>query len=194
MADHLPQNRRRAEEIGMRSSRLPLLSPGVDMIEEARRLPAVRVEGEVQELVRRAISRLTHADWTSFVLPDGNTCALGGEVVPEGSCCKTECQRAACIAAWAVSTRRIVAISDVLTDERTATVFEHSPVRSLLLVPVSSNGLIAVLGAYWKAPDGATHDDAKVLLALAHRATVTLRDMRLFAALSDRRSPLNGPP
>jgi GAF domain-containing protein len=81
-----------------------------------------------------------------------------------------------------------IAVEDAMNDPRVAhRVTDPEGIRSLLHVPIKVNGeVFGVFGVNYVEPRVLTGDEERVLLALAHRATVAIENAQIYAESEGR--------
>lgn len=153
----------------------------VQMLSMARDLPAL------MEIVRHAARKLTGADGATFVLRDNDMCFYAEEDAISPLWKGQRFPMSACISGWSMSNRQSAVIEDIYADSRIpADAYRPTFVRSLAMVPIRTLNPVGAIGNYWAKQYRPTHEQIKVLQALADTTAVALENIQVYGELEQR--------
>jgi hypothetical protein len=160
-----------------------------ELVGVIQRLAVARALEDVQEIVRTAARRLTHADGATFVLRDGGFCFYADEdaIAPlwKGQRFPLE----ACVSGLAMTTRESIVIPDIYADPRVPhDAYRPTFVKSMCMVPIRTLDPIGAIGSYWAQPHDVTPTEIMLLQSLADSAAAALENLRLVDELEEARA------
>lgn len=155
---------------GDQDFRLKLLEVAKDRLRVARSLD------EIISIVRSTARSVCSADGVTFVLRDNGKChyieedAIGplwkGQKFPIETC----------ISGWCMLNNATAAIEDIFVDDRIPhDVYRKTFVKSLVMVPVRTDGPVAAIGAYWADKRSFQVQEVAMIEALADMVGNALR-------------------
>lgn len=151
-----------------------------------QRLSQVSSESEITGTVTRAIRRLTDADGATFVLKEGESCYYTDEDTAAPAWIGSRFPLPQRIHGWAMAHSHTVVLDDVHGDGHVpppCSAQRPGFLRSLVMVPVRTDGPIAAIGAYWSRPKQPSPSDVAMLEAIAHAATLAIKNLDLVNSL-----------
>ena len=157
------------------------------VINVVQQLAFARDLARIQQIVREAARSLTGADGATFVLRDGEQCFYADEdaISPLWKGMRFPIQR--CISGWSMLHRQPVVVPDIYADSRIAVeVYRPTFVRSLVIVPIRSIDPVGAIGNYWAHHHEATHEQIRLLQALADTTSVAIENVQMYGELEQR--------
>jgi K+-sensing histidine kinase KdpD len=141
--------------------------------------------------VRTSARELTGADGATFILcehgPCGDVCFYVDEEAIGPLWKGRRFKASSCISGWAMQNRRAVAIEDVTADTRIpTTVYAHTFVKSLVMVPIRAAAPIGAIGCYWAVRRIPSAEEMGLLQALADSTALAMESVQLQADLDAR--------
>ena len=169
------------EHLERQNQAMKRLVAAVQELSLARNLDAVMA------VVRRAARELTGADGATFVLRDGDKCFYADEDAIEPLWKGQRFPMSACISGWAMLNRQSAVIEDIYADPRIpADAYRPTFVKSLVMVPIRTQGPMGAIGNYWASKHMATIDEIELLNALANTTAVAMENIQLYGELEQR--------
>jgi len=157
------------------------------LIEVVQHLSMARDLETVMDITRKAARKLTGADGATFVLRDGDKCFYAEEDAISPLWKGQRFPMKICISGWVMMHKEPAVIEDIYADPRIpADAYRPTFVRSLAMVPIRTIDPVGAIGNYWATPYKPTHEQVKVLQALADTTAVALENVRIYSEL-DRR-------
>jgi GAF domain-containing protein len=152
-----------------------------------QQLSMARNLATVQTLVRNAARRLTGCDGSTFVLRDGDKCHYVDEdaIAPLWKGQRFPMEN--CVSGWCMRNRAPAVVTDVMTDDRIPRMlYQHTFIKSMLMVPIRTCAPIGAIGNYWAHPHVPTLEEIQLLQALADAVSVTLENIQVYGELEQR--------
>jgi diguanylate cyclase (GGDEF)-like protein len=138
-------------------------------------------------LVRTTARQLTGADGATFVLRDNEHCFYAEEDAIAPLWKGQRFPMHMCISGWVMNSREAVAIPDIYKDPRVPIeAYRPTFVRSLAMVPIRTQSPIGAIGNYWARPHDPTHEELRILQALADSTAVAMQNIRVHQELEER--------
>jgi two-component sensor histidine kinase len=155
------------------------------LVEAIEKLAGAGAIDDVVATLRTTARRLIGADGMAVILREDEQCWYVEEDAMGPLWKGHKFPLASCISGWAMLHKQTVVIEDIRNDDRIPQdLYRDTFVRSLLMVPVSSNDPIGAIGAYWSDPYRATDEQVATLERLARATATAMENVRLVAALS----------
>jgi GAF domain-containing protein len=119
-------------------------------------------------VVRQSARAICSADGVTFVLRDADKCHYVEEDAIAPLWKGQRFPLTACISGWAMLTGKTAAIEDIYADARIPhDAYRKTFVKSLVMVPVRTDGPVAAIGAYWADKRNFLVQEVAVIEALA---------------------------
>ncbi|HEX3479553.1 MAG TPA: ATP-binding protein [Kofleriaceae bacterium] len=170
----------------MTDDRLVYLRGLEQLLQVAQQLSATHDLATILATVARAARELIGADGASIALRDGDRGRHAEEdaIAPlwKGEPFALDTG----IAGWVIRRGETVALDDARADERFPACAHDRFVRGLVMAPIRRADPIGALGAYWAAPHRASHDEVRLLDALADAAAVAIANLEQWTRLESR--------
>ena len=150
-------------------------------------LSLVRTLDDVTTIVRSAARELTGADGATFVLREGDYCHYVDEdaITPLWKGRRFPMDQ--CVSGWAMRHREPVIIEDIAQDTRVPSeAYRPTFVKSLVMVPIRTLSPVGAIGTYWAQHRRASHEEVRLLCALADSTSIALENVGLYAMLEER--------
>ena len=123
---------------------------------------------EAIDVVRQSARAICSADGVTFVLRDADKCHYVEEDAIAPLWKGQRFPLTACISGWAMLTGKTAAIEDIYADARIPhDAYRKTFVKSLVMVPVRTDGPVAAIGAYWADKRNFLVQEVAVIEALA---------------------------
>src|SRR3569832_90964 len=127
-------------------------------------------------VVRQSARAICSADGVTFVLRDGDKCHYVDEDAIAPLWKGQRFPLTACISGWAMLNGKPAAIEDIYVDARIPhDAYRKTFVKSLVMVPVRTDGPVAAIGAYWADKRSFLIQEVAVSEALADMVGNALR-------------------
>lgn len=150
-------------------------------------LSLVRTLDDITAIVRSAARELAGADGATFVLREGEFCHYVDEdsIMPLWKGRRFPIDQ--CVSGWAMKHREPVVIEDIAGDARVpAEAYRPTFVKSLVMVPIRTLSPVGAIGTYWAERRRASHEEVRLLCALADSTSIALENVGLYAMLEER--------
>lgn len=131
---------------------------------------------EAIDVVRQSARAICSADGVTFVLRDTDKCHYVEEDAIAPLWKGQRFPLTACISGWAMLNGKTAAIEDIYADARIPhDAYRKTFVKSLVMVPVRTDGPVAAIGAYWADKRSFKVQEVAVIEALADMVGNALR-------------------
>lgn len=139
----------------------------------------------VLQIVTTAAKELVAADGATFVVKEGNMCYYAEEDAIDALWKGCRLPIDECISGWAIVHDKVVSIEDIYVDDRILPiVYESTFIKSMLIVPVKTDGFLGAIGSYWPYSYQATEEEIVLLQDLADMAAIAIERVNTAAHLS----------
>ena len=160
----------------------------IPLVEAIDAVAAARSLDEIQGLAASAGRHITGADGATFAVRDGDRCRYVAQDAMKPLWKGRSFPLDSCIAGWAMLHGEAVVVEDVYADTRILhAAYRRTFVKSLLVVPVRTQGLTGAIGIYWAEPHSATGEETALIRVLASSTAVALERATLKQEVERRR-------
>ena len=140
------------------------------------RLEHTKTLEDTIDVVRQSARAICSADGVTFVLRDADKCHYVEEDAIAPLWKGQRFPLTACISGWAMLNGKTAAIEDIYADARIPhDAYRKTFVKSLVMVPVRTDGPVAAIGAYWADKRSFKVQEVAVIEALADMVGNALR-------------------
>jgi diguanylate cyclase (GGDEF)-like protein len=137
---------------------------------------------EITKIVLVAVRELTNSDGATFVLLDNGFSYYVDENAIAPLWKGQRFPINTCIGGWVMLNREPTIIEDVSKDQRISKAVDKDTfVKSMAMVPISTDEPIGAIGTYWLQQHQATTEEVKLLQLLADSTAVAMENVQIYS-------------